>query len=88
MTEFGKSPLMNLEQLREVGIAMVLYPLSAFRAMSAAAELVYNEIRTQGTQQAVTDRMQTREQLYEVLNYYQYEQQLDAIIAKGKENDN
>ena len=88
MTEFGKSPLMNLDQLRDVGIAMVLYPLSAFRAMSAAAEMVYDEIRNQGTQQAVTDKMQTREQLYDVLNYYEYEKQLDAIIAKGNENDN
>ncbi len=84
MTEFGKSPLMDLEQLDEVGVAMVLYPLSAFRAMSAAAENIYREIRNRGTQQDLTDTMQTREQLYEVLDYMQYERQMDAILARGK----
>lgn len=82
MTEFGKSPLMSVDELRSVGIAMVLYPLSAFRAMSAAAERVYSEIRENGSQQAVTGIMQNRDQLYEVLDYLKYEQQLDKISEK------
>jgi methylisocitrate lyase len=77
MTEFGQSPLLTADQLREVGVAMVLYPLSAFRAMNAAADLVFQTIRRDGTQSAVVDTMQTREQLYEVLNYHQYEKALD-----------
>jgi methylisocitrate lyase len=85
MTEFGKSPLLDLEQLSAVGVAMVLYPLSAFRAMSAAAENIYREIRKQGTQRDLTDTMQTREQLYEVLDYIRYERQMDAILARGKQ---
>lgn len=88
MTEFGKSPLMSVDELRKVGIAMVLYPLSAFRAMNAAAAMVYAEIREQGTQHSVTDKMQTREQLYDVLDYYRYEKQLDAISSKDNKNDN
>ena len=87
MTEFGKSPLMNLDDLRDVGISMVLYPLSAFRAMSAAAETVFQEIRNSGTQENVTSTMQNRERLYEVLDYYKYERQMDAIISKGSNNE-
>ena len=77
MTEFGKSPLMTLQELSEVGVQLVLYPLSAFRAMSAAAEKVYQTIRADGVQTSVLDSMQSRERLYEVLNYHEYEQALD-----------
>ena len=87
MTEFGKSPLMSVDELRDAGVAMVLYPLSAFRAMSAAAEKIYTEIRQNGSQRAVTDSMQTRERLYEVLDYLRYEKQLDAINAKETDDD-
>jgi methylisocitrate lyase len=78
ITEFGKTPLFTVEELRIAGIAMVLYPLSAFRAMSAAALATYSTIRAEGTQAAVTDRMQTRAELYDVLNYHAYEQQIDS----------
>ncbi len=84
MTEFGKSPLLSLAQLHELGVAMVLYPLSAFRAMNAAAEQVYRAIRTQGTQADVVDLMQNRDRLYEVLRYHEYEQQMDRIIEQSK----
>jgi|SRR5579885_668653 methylisocitrate lyase len=84
ITEFGVTPLFTKNELHQAGIKMILYPLSAFRAMSAAAINVYNTIRTQGTQQAVIDEMQTREQLYDVLDYYQYERKLDDLFAKGK----
>ncbi len=77
ITEFGKTPLFTTDELRDAGIAMVLYPLSAFRAMNAAALATYSAIRTDGTQRAVIDRMQTRDELYEVLNYHAAEQQLD-----------
>lgn len=78
ITEFGKTPLFTAEELRGAGIAMALYPLSAFRAMSAAALDVYKKIRCEGTQRAVVDRMQTRADLYEILNYHAFEQQLDG----------
>lgn len=73
-TEFGKTPLFTVDQYRSVGIGMVLYPLSAFRAMSKAALTVYQTIRTAGTQQDVLADMQTREELYEHLDYYAQEQ--------------
>ena len=82
MTEFGKSPLMTLQELSEVGVQLVLYPLSAFRAMSAAAEKVYQTIRADGVQTSVLDSMQSRERLYEVLNYHEYEQALDQTSDK------
>ena len=81
ITEFGQTPLFTVEQLLGTGVAMVLYPLSAFRAMSAAAVATYAAIRADGTQRAVLDRMQTRDELYEVLNYHAAEQQLDAVAA-------
>lgn len=84
MTEFGKSPLLDLGELAELGVAMVLYPLSAFRAMNAAAESVYAAIREQGTQKNVVDLMQTRERLYEVLDYHRYEKQIDDLIRKSQ----
>lgn len=84
MTEFGKSPLLTVEQLRDAGVALVLYPLTAFRAMSAAAQRVYETIRKQGTQQSLLDQMQTREELYRVLNYHAYEKKLDELFGKDK----
>ncbi len=86
MTEFGKSPLMTVDELAQVGVSMVLYPLSAFRAMSAAAENVYAEIRNKGSQIQVTGTMQTRDRLYEVLEYHKYEKQIDSINAKGNQH--
>jgi methylisocitrate lyase len=89
MTEFGKSPLLTTEQLAAVGVAMVLYPLSAFRASNAAAEQVFQAIRRDGTQQSVVADMQTRDRLYEVLDYHRYEQQMDRLIANQRpENSN
>ena len=82
MTEFGRTPLFGVEELREAGVNLVLYPLSAFRAMSRAAMDVYRTIREDGTQSGLTDRMQTREQLYDVLGYHDYEQKLDALFSK------
>jgi len=85
ITEFGLTPLFTKEQLADVGISLILYPLSAFRAMSLAAMNVYSTIRTQGTQKPVLANMQTREQLYDVLNYHAYEKKLDELFAEGKE---
>jgi len=79
ITEFGKTPLFTVEQLRDAGVAMVLYPLSAFRAMNAAAVATYRAIRTDGTQRAVVGQMQTRDELYEILNYHDAEQAIDRI---------
>lgn len=77
ITEFGLTPLFTVEQLRSVGVSMALYPLSGFRAMNMAAEIVFNLIRREGTQQSAINQMQTREELYERINYYQYERALD-----------
>ena len=84
LTEFGKTPLFTLEELRGTGVRLALYPLSAFRAMNQAAANVYQTLRTQGTQQNVTHLMQTREELYDVLGYHSYEQKLDALFASQK----
>ena len=81
LTEFGKTPLFTTEELAAVGVRMTLYPLSAFRAMSAAALSVYETIRNDGTQQAVIDSMQTRTELYDVLGYQAYEDKLDELFA-------
>lgn len=81
LTEFGKTPYFTLDELRSAGIAMVIYPLSAFRAMALAAERVYRGIRQQGTQKALLEDMQTRAQLYETLNYHRYEQKLDELFG-------
>jgi methylisocitrate lyase len=86
VTEFGKTPLFTVEELRSAGVAMVLYPLSAFRAMSAAARDVYETIRRDGSQKSAVGRMQTREELYKVLDYHAYEQQLDQLKSKTEEN--
>lgn len=80
ITEFGETPLFNCEELAEAGVAMVLYPLSAFRAMSKAASEVYRSIAVNGDQRAVLDKMQTRTALYEVLGYHAYEEKLDALF--------
>ncbi len=85
LTEFGQTPLYTTEQLREVGIAMALYPLSAFRAMSKAALTVYEAIRREGTQASVVDLMQTRMELYDHLGYHDYEQKLDQLFATNRE---
>jgi methylisocitrate lyase len=81
LTEFGQTPYFTVEQLRAIGIGMIIYPLSAFRAMSNAALAVYHTIRQDGTQAAVLDRMQTRAELYEVLGYLNYEAKLDALFG-------
>ena len=82
ITEFGMTPLFTTEQLKTVGVSMVLYPLSAFRAMNKAAENVYAHIRSDGTQANVIETMQTREELYERINYYSYESALDNLNGK------
>jgi methylisocitrate lyase len=82
ITEFGQTPLYSRQELGEQGVAMVLYPLSASRAMARAAEGVYAAIRSDGHQKAVVDAMQTRTQLYEVLDYLSYEQKLDTLFKK------
>lgn len=85
ITEFGKTPLFTVEELRDVGVRLVIYPISAFRAMSAAALNVYEALRREGTQKNVVDTMETREQLYEVLGYHDYERKLDELFAKGED---
>lgn len=82
ITEFGRTPLFTVSELGGAGVRLVLYPLSAFRAMSAAALAVYGAIREQGTQKEVLDRMQTRDELYQVLGYHDYERKLDELFAK------
>lgn len=84
ITEFGQTELWNKKQLGEWGAAMVLYPLSAFRAMNKAAETVYQSILANGDQKAVVDTMQTRAELYDYLGYHDYEKKLDALFAAGK----
>ena len=84
ITEFGQTELWNKKVLGEWGAAMVLYPLSAFRAMNKAAENVYSAILVQGDQTSVVDQMQTRMELYDYLNYHDYEQKLDSLFAQGK----
>jgi methylisocitrate lyase len=82
LTEFGKTPLFTTDELGKVGIAMTLYPLSAFRAMSAAALSVYETLKKDGTQQTAVDAMQTRIELYDVLGYQDYEDKLDALFQE------
>jgi methylisocitrate lyase len=84
ITEFGATPLYTVEELRTVNVGLVLYPLSAFRAMNKAAENVYNAVRRDGTQKNVVDTMQTRMELYDRINYHQFEQHLDALFAQQK----
>ena len=82
ITEFGKTPLFTRDELAAKGVEMILYPLSAFRAMNKAAENVYTAIRRDGTQASVIDTMQTREELYQAINYYEYEKALDQTLGK------
>jgi methylisocitrate lyase len=83
ITEFGKTPLFTTQELAQAGVRLVLYPLTAFRAMSKAALEVYGALRAQGTQKGLLDRMQTRAELYDVLGYHEYEKKLDELFAKG-----
>ena len=82
ITEFGATPLYTVEELRQAGVSLVLYPLSAFRAMNQAALKVYETIRSQGTQKNVVNLMQTRAELYDYLDYHQYENKLDQLFSK------
>jgi methylisocitrate lyase len=84
ITEFGETPLFTLAELKNAGVAVALYPLSAFRAMNKAALHVYGALRRDGTQRAVVDTMQTRSELYDFLGYHAYEAKLDALFAKTK----
>lgn len=84
LTEFGRTPLFTTKELGEAGVRLSLYPLSASRAMAAAASRVYETIRRDGTQKAVIDTMQTRDELYEVLGYHAYEQKLDELFRDAK----
>ena len=84
ITEFGATPLFTVDELRGADVDIVLYPLSAFRAMNKAAENVYETIRREGTQKGVLDTMQTREELYERIGYHDYERRLDALFADKK----
>ncbi|PJJ18386.1 methylisocitrate lyase [Janthinobacterium sp. OK676] len=84
ITEFGSTPLFTLDELRSAHVGLALYPLSAFRAMNKAAENVYQALRRDGTQKNVVDTMQTRMELYESINYHDFEQKLDALFAAQK----
>lgn len=82
ITEFGDTPLYTVDELRTADVAMVLYPLSAFRAMNKAAEVVYSTVRKEGTQQSVVNLMQTRKELYDSINYWDYENRLNALFKQ------
>jgi methylisocitrate lyase len=85
ITEFGATPLFTTQELADANVAMALYPLTAFRAMNAAALKVYQTLRKEGTQKNVVDMMQTRNDLYDYLDYHAYEKKLDALFARGKQ---
>ena len=84
LTEFGVTPLFTTAELASAGVSLALYPLSAFRAMNKAAENVYTAIRRDGHQKAVVDTMQTRDELYKAIGYYEFEERLDAIFNTNK----
>jgi methylisocitrate lyase len=84
ITEFGKSPLFTVEELRSANVAMVLYPLTAFRAMNKAALKVYENLRKTGSQKNSIAEMQTREELYDMINYHSYEKKLDELFTRGR----
>ena len=84
ITEFGATPLFTLEELRSAGVAIALYPLSAFRAMNKAALGVYQTLRSQGTQKSLLPEMQTREELYDYLDYHRYEKKLDELFSRER----
>lgn len=83
ITEFGKTPLFTVAELRSADVDIVLYPLSAFRAMNKAAQLVYKTIRSEGTQKNALEHMQTREELYQAIDYYKYEEALDKFQSEN-----
>jgi methylisocitrate lyase len=84
LTEFGVTPILSLEELREAGVGIALYPLSAARAAARAAEAVFRAIREQGDQRGVLETMQTRDELYEVLDYLRFERIVDAVNEQGR----
>ena len=84
ITEFGSTPLFTVNELATANVSIVLYPLSAFRAMNQAALKVYQSVKKEGTQKNVLDLMQTRAELYEHLGYHAYEQKLDQLFREGK----
>ena len=84
LTEFGKSPMFTVEELRSANVAMVLYPLTAFRAMNKAALRTYENLRKTGTQKASLAEMQTREELYDMIDYHSYEKKLDELFTRGR----
>ena len=84
ITEFGKSPLFTVDELRAANVAMILYPLSAFRAMNKAALKVYEGLRKTGSQKSLLGEMQTREELYDIINYHSYEKKLDELFSKAR----
>lgn len=85
ITEFGQTPLFTVDQLKAVQVAMVLYPLSAFRSMNKAAQNVFEAIRRDGTQANVIDTMQTREELYDAIGYWEFEGKLDRLFAQSRQ---
>jgi methylisocitrate lyase len=85
ITEFGKTPMFTRDELGKAGVSLILYPLSAFRAMSQAALITYETIVQQGTQQSILDTMQTRDELYNILGYHKYEQKLDQLMEEENE---
>lgn len=87
LTEFGRTPLFTRDEMADAGAGLLLYPLSAFRAMNAAAERVYAAIHDDGTQQAAVDAMQTREALYDLLDYHRHERRLDDLLGTGGEEE-
>jgi len=84
ITEFGQTPLYTVDELAATGVAIVLYPLSGFRAANKAAQTVYEALRRDGTQQAVVDTMQTRQELYDSIGYWDYERKLDELFARER----
>ena len=84
ITEFGKSPMFTVEELRSANVALVLYPLTAFRAMNKAALKVYEGLRKTGSQKSLLGEMQTREELYDIINYHSYEKKLDELFSKAR----
>lgn len=87
MTEFGQTPLATLDELKQLGVSFALYPLSAFRAMNAAAEAVFKAIRQNGSQNSVIDMMQTRDELYQILNYHEFENKLNLYLSDKENGD-
>ncbi len=84
ITEFGQTPLFTLDELRSADVAIVLYPLTAFRAMNQAALNAYEIVRKMGTQKSLLPEMQTREELYDIIGYHAYEKKLDELFARGR----